>query len=50
MERFRKRNNAEDYAKVLRQLQPTIELAVVFEMGQTTAVREPKPMQPNLSR
>ncbi|NJO80871.1 MAG: hypothetical protein HC827_21795 [Cyanobacteria bacterium RM1_2_2] len=50
MERFRKRNNAEDYAKVLRQLQPNIELVVVFEVGQITAVREPKPIQPNSSR
>lgn len=43
MERFRKRNNAEDYANVLKQMHPTIELVIVFEIDQPATVREPKP-------
>lgn len=30
--RFRKRNNAEDYIRVLRQMQPQIDLTITFEV------------------
>lgn len=43
LERFRKRNNAEDYARVLKQIQPQIELAILFEVEPpTTAAPKPK--------
>lgn len=43
LERFRKRNNAEDYARVLKQIQPQIELAILFEVALlTTAAPKPK--------
>jgi hypothetical protein len=31
MERFRKRNNAEDYVRVIRQMQPHAQFEIVFE-------------------
>jgi len=31
MERFRKRNNAEEYVRVMRQMQPEAEFDIVFE-------------------
>ena len=31
MERFRKRNNAEDYVRVIRQMQPQAQFEIVFE-------------------
>lgn len=38
LERFRKRSNAEDYARVLKQMQPPFDLAIVFEVEQSAKI------------
>jgi hypothetical protein len=40
LERFRKRTNAEDYARVLKQIRPQFELAILFEIEQTAKIAE----------
>ncbi|MBW4464721.1 MAG: hypothetical protein KME07_04685 [Pegethrix bostrychoides GSE-TBD4-15B] len=52
LERFRKRNNAEDYARVLKQIQPQIELAILFEMESSPTPAAPRQarLNPNQSR
>jgi hypothetical protein len=38
LERFRKRNNAEDYARVLKQIQPQFDLVILFEIEQPAKI------------
>ncbi len=39
MERFRKRSNAEDYVRVLQQLQPSSKFTIVFEPVEVKLVK-----------
>ena len=41
LERFRKRNNAEDYARVLKQIQPQFDLVILFEIEQPAKIATP---------
>jgi hypothetical protein len=41
MNRFRKRNEAEGYLKVLQRLTPDIEYEIVFEARQIAAIENP---------
>jgi hypothetical protein len=41
LERFRKRNNAEDYARVLKQIQPQFDLVILFEIEPPAKIATP---------